>query len=90
MIFVSVSVDGKVTEKRVLCGDDEKNFTATVEEQKANADKEYTVYREDEKATFEAIVVDRPETSNQKTWDTLKLKATDAEKFLASLLGLNG
>lgn len=88
MIGVIVKKDDIIVEKRFLAGDDKKNLEMTIYEQSVNLDKEYIVYPENEKTDFDLQQVPISKTSNQKDWDALKDKATDAEKLFAKVLGL--
>lgn len=90
MIFVLVNINQKAVEKRVLCGDDQENFRMIVREQAANPDKEFIVYREDEKNDFDAIPIETRRSSDQSQWDSIKGRANDVEKLLARMVGLDG
>lgn len=90
MIGVTILKDGKVVEKHALFGNDEANFKEIVEKQKADPDREYIVYHESEREKFDSILMDQTEDPKKSEWNKMKDHATETEKFLAGMMGLNG
>ena len=87
--FDLLDENGKVIEKRSMFGNDEKSMELAVLEQSKNPTKEYIVYNNSEKETFQAVKVDSVKTPDQLSWDAIKDKANDAEKLFARILKLD-
>lgn len=89
MIGLIIKENGKVVDKNLLDGNDEKNFMNIVELQKSNKDKEYILYNDSEIETFNSVEIEKNKSNDQVEWDKLKDKATPTEKLFAKVLGLD-
>lgn len=90
MIGIIVKENDQIIDKQVLFGDDDKNMVYAHDLQRKNPQREVIVYQDNERVLFESLAINEKENSDQKTWGSLRAKATDTEKLFAKMLGLDG